>query len=120
MVTDNNVEPFHYHGWGPIEHFAAQGVIKDAIWTARLGCLGLKARIDIPVAGTMINVVNDRLQVEHPPNGWPITAESGWLFFPCDCLMASMARSVDCLIQNILDTVQVHLIGAEPIVQVKK
>ena len=34
--------------------------------------------------------------------------------------MASMARSVDCLIQNILDTVQVHLIGAEPIVQVKK
>ena len=26
----------------------------------------------------MINVVNDRLQVEHPPNGWPINAESGW------------------------------------------
>ena len=63
---------------GPIEHFAAQGVIKDAIWTARLGCLGLKARIDVPVAGTMLNVVNDRLQVENPPNGWPITAESGW------------------------------------------
>ena len=40
--------------------------------------LGLKARIDIPVAGTMINVVNDRLSVENPPNGWPITAESGW------------------------------------------
>ena len=53
-------------------------MIKDAIWTARLGCLGLKARIDIPVAGTMIKVVNDRLQVENPPNGWPITAESGW------------------------------------------
>ena len=34
--------------------------------------------------------------------------------------MASMARSVECLIQNILDTVQVHLIGAAPIVQVKK
>ena len=78
MVTDNNVEPFHYHGWGPIEHFAIQGVIKDSIWTARLRCLGLKARIDIPVAGTMINVVNDRLRVEHPPNGWPINAESGW------------------------------------------
>ena len=40
MVTDNNVEPFHYQDWEPIEHFAAQGVIKDAIWTARLGCLG--------------------------------------------------------------------------------
>ena len=40
--------------------------------------LGLKARIDIPVAGTMINVVNDQLQVENPPNGWSITAESGW------------------------------------------
>ena len=26
----------------------------------------------------MINVVNDRLQAENPPNGWPITAESGW------------------------------------------
>ena len=43
-----------------------------------------------------------------------------FIFFSCDCLMASMARSVDCLIQNILDTVQVHLIGAEPIVQVKQ
>ena len=53
MVADNNVEPFHYQEWGPIEEFAAQEVIKDAIWTARLGCLGLKARIDIPVAGTM-------------------------------------------------------------------
>ena len=41
-------------------------------------------------------------------------------FFSCDCLMASMARSVECLIQNILDTVQVHLIGAAPIVQLKK
>ena len=78
MVTDNNVEPFHYHNWGPIEHFAVQGVIKDSIWLARMGCLGLKARVDIPVAGTMINVVNDRLSVEHPPNGWPINAESGW------------------------------------------
>ena len=78
MVTDNNIEPFHYHNWGPIEHFAAQGVIKDSIWLARMGCLGLKARVDIPVAGTMINVVNDRLRVEHPPNGWPINAESGW------------------------------------------
>ena len=78
MVTDNNVEPFHYHNWRPIEHFAAQGVIKDSIWLARMGCLGLKARVDIPVAGTMINVVNDRLRVERPPNGWPINAESGW------------------------------------------
>ena len=26
----------------------------------------------------MIDVVNDRLQVENPSNGWPITAESGW------------------------------------------
>ena len=78
MVTDNNIEPFHWQDWEPIEHFAAQGVIKDAIWTARLTRLGLKARIDIPVAGTMINVVNDRLQVENPSNGWPITAESGW------------------------------------------
>ena len=78
MVTDNNIEPFHWQDWEPIEHFAAQGVIKDSIWTARMTRLGLKARIDIPVAGTMINVVNDRLQVENPPNGWPITAESGW------------------------------------------
>ena len=26
----------------------------------------------------MINVFNDRLRVEQPPNGWPINAESGW------------------------------------------
>ena len=74
----HNVEPFHYHNWRPIEYFAAQGVIKDSIWTARLGCLGLKAGIGIPVAGTMINVVNDRLRAEQPPNGWPLNAESGW------------------------------------------
>ena len=52
MVTDNNIEPFHWQDWEPIEHFAAQGVIKDSIWTARMTRLGLKARIDIPVAGT--------------------------------------------------------------------
>ena len=27
MVTDNNVEPFHYRNWRPIEHFAEQGVL---------------------------------------------------------------------------------------------
>ena len=36
MVTDNNIEPFLWQDWGPIEHFAAQGVIKDSIWTARI------------------------------------------------------------------------------------
>ena len=41
------------------------------------------------------------------------------LFFSCDCLMASMARSVECFNRK-LDSVQVHLIGAVPIVQVKK
>ena len=40
------------------------------------------------------------------------------IFFSCVCLMASMARSVNCLGQK--KAVQVHLIGAKPIVQVKK
>ena len=84
MVTDNNIEPFHWQDWEPIAHFAAQGVIKDSIWTARMTRLGLKARI----------------------------------FFSCVCLMASMARSVNCHGQK--NAVQVHLIGAEPIVQVKR
>ena len=75
MISDNNVEPFHYHDWGPIEHFAAQGVIKDSIWNARIGSLGLKARVDIPVAGTMINVVNDRLRAEQ----WPAHQCRKWL-----------------------------------------
>ena len=48
IISDNNVEQFHYQGWGPIEYFAAQGVIKDSIWNARIGSLGLKARVDIP------------------------------------------------------------------------
>ena len=78
LVSWLTTEPFYYHNWRPIEHFAAQGVLKDSIWTAQLGCLELKARIDIPVAGTMIKVVNDQLRVEQPPNGWPINAESGW------------------------------------------
>ena len=39
-------------------------------------------------------------------------------FFSCVCLMASMARSVNCHGQK--NAVQVHLIGAEPIVQVKR
>ena len=51
MVTDNNIEPFHYHNWGPIEHFAAQRVIKDSIWLARMGCLGLNFFfLDVPRA----------------------------------------------------------------------
>ena len=41
-----------------------------------------------------------------------------YLFFSCVCLMASMARSVNCHGQK--NAVQVHLIGAEPIVQVKR
>ena len=41
-----------------------------------------------------------------------------WIFFSCVCLMASMARSVNCHGQK--NAVQVHLIGAEPIVQVKR
>ena len=40
------------------------------------------------------------------------------IFFSCVCLMASMARSVNCLGQK--NAVQVHLIGAKPIVQVKR
>ena len=40
------------------------------------------------------------------------------LFFFCVCLMASMTRSVNCLGQK--NAVQVHLIGAKPIVQVKR
>ena len=39
------------------------------------------------------------------------------LFFSCVCLMASMARSVNCLGRK--KAVQVHLIGAKPIVQVR-
>ena len=78
IISDNNVEQFHYKNWGPIEYFASKGVIKDLIWNARIGSLGLKAQVNIPVAGTMIEVANDCVRVEHPPNGWPIAAESGW------------------------------------------
>ena len=39
-------------------------------------------------------------------------------FFSCGCLLASMARSVNCLGRK--NAVQVHLIGAKPIVQVKR
>ena len=39
-------------------------------------------------------------------------------FFSCVCLLASMARSVNCLGRK--NAVQVHLIGAKPIVQVKR
>ena len=38
--------------------------------------------------------------------------------FSCVCLLASMARSVNCLGRK--KAVQVHLIGAKPIVQVKR
>ena len=40
------------------------------------------------------------------------------VFFSCVCLLASMARSVNCLGRK--KAVQVHLIGAKPIVQVKR
>ena len=44
------------------------------------------------------------------------------LFFSCVCLLASMARSVNCLGQKNREKLyrsQVHLIGAEPFVQVR-
>ena len=40
------------------------------------------------------------------------------LSFSCGCLLASMARSVNC--HGRKSAVQVHLIGAKPIVQVKR
>ena len=49
---------------------------------------------------------------------WRRLYEAKQIFFFCVCLMASMARSVNCLGQN--NAVQVHLIGAKPIVQVKR
>ena len=30
------------------------------------------------MAGTVFDVVNDRLRVEHPPDCWPTSAETGW------------------------------------------
>ena len=65
-------------GIGAVEYFASKGVVKDSMWNARMGSLGVAARIDIPVVGTVIEVVNDRIRVEDPPNGWPISAETGW------------------------------------------
>ena len=47
---------------------------------------------------------------------WTSWSES--VFFSCVCLLASMARSVNCLGRK--KAVQVHLIGAKPIVQVKR
>ena len=44
--------------------------------------------------------------------------EGAIFFFSCVCLLASMARSVNCLGRK--KAVQVHLIGAKPIVQVKR
>ena len=49
---------------------------------------------------------------------WRPKPRSRRLFFSCVCLMASMARSVNCLGRK--KAVQVHLIGAKPIVQVKR
>ena len=54
--------------------FAEKGAVKDTIWNVRLSSLGLEARIDIPVAGRVFNVVNDT----HPLNSWPTPAETGW------------------------------------------
>ena len=60
----------------------------------------------------------------HPVSAWsPERNTHSFLalavsFFSCVCPMASMARSVNCHGQK--NAVQVHLIGAEPIVQVKR
>ena len=39
MVTDNNVEPFHYHNWRPIEYFAARDAVAKRYrpWPPGLG-----------------------------------------------------------------------------------
>ena len=53
-----------------------------------------------------------------PLSVYCMAASRAQLFFSCVCLMASMARSVNCLGRK--KAVQVHLIGAKPIVQVKR
>ena len=63
------------------------------------------------------------ISINNPPDGFPRECFSlfiRWrrIFFSCVCLLASMARSVNCLGRK--NAVQVHLIGAKPIVQVKR
>ena len=69
-------EAFAGHTLGRIRLMVTDN--KELHLACQNGMFGTQARVDIPVAGTMINVVNDRLRVEHSPNGWPINAESGW------------------------------------------
>ena len=66
----------------------------------------------------LVHVCDDKLCVWRPEPSDMKELESRGTFFSCVCLMASMARSVNCLGQK--NAVQVHLIGAKPIVQVKR
>ena len=105
---DQHIDPFPTDEWQLIERFAQEGLLKQEVWSSRLQWLGVKAKIEIPLSGTGFNVRQNTLHIEHLPEIFFLRLPNGQ-YGP----VSQLSWSEKCC------TVQVHLIGAEPIVQVK-
>ena len=96
-------------------------------WGDRDDKFGLRALADsLPwfdsplVQGASRLRYTDKAQMQRPGHTGrkALATKKREIFFSCGCLLASMARSVNC--HGRKSAVQVHLIGAKPIVQVKR
>ena len=107
-LNDKSLAEFPNRDWPAIEHWAEKGLLKPDVWKARRTNLSLIVKLEIPISGTAIQIQQQALQLDQA-------------FFSCDCLSAIMARSVNCLDPTYLSyAVQVRLIEAKPIVQVRR
>ena len=64
---------------GPaIEVWAEQGLLTPDAWRSRRTNLSIKAKVEIPVSGTAIQIQQQALKFDQIPDSWPCDLESGW------------------------------------------
>ena len=77
-LSDDNLVEFSHRGWPAIEVWAEQGLLKPDAWRSRRTNLSIKAKVEIPVSGTAIQIQQQALKFDQIPDSWPCDLESGW------------------------------------------
>ena len=77
-LSDDNLVEFSHCGWPAIEVWAERGLLKPDAWRSRRTNLSIKAKVEIPVSGTAIQIQQQALKFDQIPDSWPCDLESGW------------------------------------------
>lgn len=78
-VDDLCIEQFNHLQWPAIEEYAANGLLRQDVWGARLSWAGITARFEVPVTGTVFAMEKGTLLIRDLPDCWPLSAEEGFL-----------------------------------------